>query len=98
MLGERLPAPRALEWGIVNAVYPDDEFRDHTGELAARLASGPTIALANMKRVLRAGSQAALAEQLELEATLQQEHAATGDYTEGVRAFKEKRPPRFRGA
>jgi 2-(1,2-epoxy-1,2-dihydrophenyl)acetyl-CoA isomerase len=98
MLGERLPAGRALEWGVVNRVVPDDELPSAAAELAGRLADGPTIALGNIKRVLDGpGGLDALREQLELEAALQQQHATTADYAEGVAAFREKRPPRFHG-
>lgn len=97
MLGERLPASTALEWGLVNSVIPDDELRDAGLALATRLASGPTVALANMKRVLSSAAQTGLAAHLELEATLQQDHATTADYLEGVAAFKEKRRAEFRG-
>lgn len=97
MLGERLPAPEALDWGLVDEVCPEGELAERAGALAARLAAGPTVALANMKRALGAAVLPALAKQLELEATLQQEHAATADYAEGVLAFKEKRETRFEG-
>lgn len=99
MLGDRLSAARALEWGLVNQVIADDELEAAAAGLAARLAEGPTVALANIKQVLDGpdGSRR-LAEQLELETTLQQEHARTRDYSEGVRAFTEKRPPRFHGS
>lgn len=97
MLGERLPAGVALEWGLVNEVCPDGEARAHGLALATRLAQGPTVALASIKRVLEGPDPGALERQLELEATLQQAHAATADYAEGVLAFKEKRAARFQG-
>lgn len=98
MLGERLPARRALEWGLINAVHPADELVEQAASLAARLAAGPTVAYANLKRALDAGSLAALPTQLEFEPTLQQLHATTHDYAEGVRAFREGREPEFRGS
>jgi 2-(1,2-epoxy-1,2-dihydrophenyl)acetyl-CoA isomerase len=97
MLGEKLPAPHALDWGLINAVHPDDELRSRAEELARELANGPTVAYANLKRALDAAAHAALATQLTLEAELQQRHATTADYAEGVLAFKEKRAPRFVG-
>jgi 2-(1,2-epoxy-1,2-dihydrophenyl)acetyl-CoA isomerase len=97
LLGERVPAPKALDWGLVNRVVPDDELDEAAGALLTRLAGGPTHAYANAKRLLNRGLYAGFAEQLEAEADAQREQGLTGDFVEGVIAFAEKRPPRFSG-
>jgi 2-(1,2-epoxy-1,2-dihydrophenyl)acetyl-CoA isomerase len=97
MLGERLGARQALEWGLINRVVADDEFEGAVDELAARLAAGPTRAYAGIKRQLNAWLFARMDEQLDLEASIQQQSAASGDFQEGVLAFLEKRPAAFEG-
>ena len=97
MLGERVPAAQALEWGLVNRVVGDDELADAAGELAARLAAGPTRAYANIKQLLNRTAYPDIAGQLEAEADAQGEQGRTADFIEGVMAFAEKRPPRFTG-
>jgi 2-(1,2-epoxy-1,2-dihydrophenyl)acetyl-CoA isomerase len=97
MLGERIPAPKALEWGLINRVVADDQLGEQAGELADRLAAGPTRSYAGTKRQLNAWLFSRMHEQLELEASIQQELAASGDFMEGVAAFVEKRPASFSG-
>jgi 2-(1,2-epoxy-1,2-dihydrophenyl)acetyl-CoA isomerase len=97
MLGERVSARQALEWGLINRVTADDELDATVDELAARLAAGPTRAYAGIKRQLNAWAYARMEEQLALEADIQQEQAESGDFQEGVRAFVEKRPAAFHG-
>jgi 2-(1,2-epoxy-1,2-dihydrophenyl)acetyl-CoA isomerase len=98
MLGERLTASKALEWGLINAVHPDGEFDGAVDELMRRLASGPTKSYAGTKRQLNAWMYGGMHEQLELEAGIQQEMAASGDFAEGVTAFLQKRSANFTGA
>src|SRR5215213_1423594 len=93
MLGERIGARQALEWGLVNRVAADDDFGAEVDALAARLAAGPTAAYAGLKRELNAWAYSRMEEQLALEADLQQEAAESADFAEGVLAFVQKRPP-----
>jgi 2-(1,2-epoxy-1,2-dihydrophenyl)acetyl-CoA isomerase len=97
MLGERLGAEKALAWGLINRVVDDDTLAAEVGALIDRLAAGPTRSYAGTKRQLNARVYAGMEEQLELEARIQQEQAATADFMEGVMAFAEKRPARFTG-
>jgi 2-(1,2-epoxy-1,2-dihydrophenyl)acetyl-CoA isomerase len=97
MLGERLSAARALEWGMINRVVPDARLQAEVSELAARMAGGPTRAYAAAKRQLNNWLYSRMGEQLELEAQIQREMAGSDDFLEGVMAFAEKRPARFSG-
>ena len=98
MLGERLDASKALDWGLINKVWPDEEFAAQTNALLDRLASGATKSYAGTKRQLNQWLYQHMDDQLEFEATIQREMAASGDFAEGIAAFAEKRPPRFGGA
>ncbi len=98
MLGDRVPAVQAEAWGLANRVYPDARFATEAEDLLGRLATGPTRAYAGTKRQLNHHIYGGMDEQLELEAAIQQEMAASRDFVEGVRAFAEKRPAEFSGA
>jgi 2-(1,2-epoxy-1,2-dihydrophenyl)acetyl-CoA isomerase len=97
MLGERVAAEQALEWGLINRVVPDADLESETSALAARLASGPTRSYAAAKRQVNNWVYSRMAEQLELEARIQQEMVGSEDFLEGVAAFVQKRPARFSG-
>ncbi len=97
MLGERLAAAQALEWGLINRVVAGERLHEEATALAARLAAGPTRSYAGTKRQLNSWLYARMAEQLELEARIQQEMAGSDDFLEGAMAFVQKRPARFSG-
>ena len=96
-LGERIPARKALEWGLVNWVYPDDQLMSQANTLVEHLAAGPTRSYAASKRALNRSIYAGLDAQLALEAELQHELARTQDFIEGASAFVQKRAPSFSG-
>jgi 2-(1,2-epoxy-1,2-dihydrophenyl)acetyl-CoA isomerase len=97
MLGERVSAPKALEWGLINRVVSDETLMSEADALADRLAKGPTRSYAGTKRQLNAWQFARIEAQLELEAGIQQEMAESLDFVEGVTAFVEKRDAQFGG-
>jgi 2-(1,2-epoxy-1,2-dihydrophenyl)acetyl-CoA isomerase len=97
MLGERVPARQALDWGLVNRVVADEELPAAADELIERLASGPTASYAGSKRQLNRWVYNGMHDQLALEAGIQQEMARSDDFLEGISAFVEKRQARFGG-
>jgi 2-(1,2-epoxy-1,2-dihydrophenyl)acetyl-CoA isomerase len=96
--GKKLTAAEAQAWGLVSEVVDGDSLPRRAGALGAQLAELPTRGIGMTKRLLDHAADASLEEQLEREAQLQASATQTEDFKEGVAAFLEKRPPRFRGA
>jgi 2-(1,2-epoxy-1,2-dihydrophenyl)acetyl-CoA isomerase len=94
---EPIDSAHALALGIVNRVVGDTDLAETTMTLARKLAHGPRIALALMKRNFNAAESGSLAELLDLEARGQIETGRTADHKEAARAFVEKRAPVFAG-
>jgi len=97
MLGETFGADEALRLGLVNRVLPAAELEAAAQAFAERLASGPTLAYGQMRRLLRAGLDHDLATQLQAEAQAFDACARTADMREGIDAFLNKRKPQFNG-
>lgn len=97
LLGERLPAQKALEWGLINAVHEDDGLRDAAIAMAQRLAQGPTRAYALTRKAFWEGFDNSYKEQLLVERMYQRTASRTDDAKSAVRAFLRKQPPKFTG-
>jgi 2-(1,2-epoxy-1,2-dihydrophenyl)acetyl-CoA isomerase len=97
LLGEVLSAAEALQCGLVDRIVPDERLQDDALSLAQQLASGPTLAYGEIKRLfLRAGA-AQLEAQLEDEALTLARVSTSEDAQEGIDAMVERRRPAFRG-
>ncbi|HYI64803.1 MAG TPA: enoyl-CoA hydratase-related protein [Allosphingosinicella sp.] len=97
MLGERVSAEQALDWGMIARVVDDEALLPEAKALAARLAQGPTAAYALIRRLARDSAHLGLAEALAAERVAQREAGRTEDFKQGVTAFLQKRPPSFDG-
>lgn len=96
LLGERLPAATALDWGLVTKVVPDDELDAEALKIARELAGGPS-SLKLIRQQAWAALDAPLADQLDRERRNQRAAGQTNDYLEGLAAFGQKRRPSFTG-
>jgi 2-(1,2-epoxy-1,2-dihydrophenyl)acetyl-CoA isomerase len=97
LLGDKLPAEQAAQWGLIWRCVEDAELAATVDALATQLAGAPTRGLARTKQALYEGWGRTLEDQLNIERDYQRELGYTADYAEGVAAFTQKRPPQFTG-
>lgn len=98
LMGEKLSADRALEWGLINRVYDDAQLLPQAMALAEELASGPTVALAQMRQLYWESPDNTYEEQLNAERQAQKTAGRADDFAEGVSAFQAKRKAEFKGS
>ncbi len=96
MMGEKLPAETALQWGLINRVFDDNALPEETDKIARQLADGP-FSLGLIRQLYWESDDNTYEEQLNLERQLQRSAGRSSDFKEGVKAFLEKRPADFKG-
>lgn len=97
LLNPVLSARQAMEWGIVNQVFADDQFQSEVRKIAMQLAQGPTLAYGRTKALFYSSTSETLETQMEHEAQMIAACGRTADFREGIFAFAEKRQPTFQG-
>jgi 2-(1,2-epoxy-1,2-dihydrophenyl)acetyl-CoA isomerase len=97
MLGERIGADKAAEWGLISRMVEDEDLAAEAAARAARLAQGPTIAYGLLRRLARDAEQLPLKDALAAERTAQRDAGRTSDFKGAVVAFLQKQTPRFGG-
>jgi 2-(1,2-epoxy-1,2-dihydrophenyl)acetyl-CoA isomerase len=97
LLGEKISAEQAVEWGLIWKCVDDAEFAGAVDKLAAQMAAAPTMGLARIKQAIYCSGQHSLDEQLDLERDTMRVLGRSADFREGVAAFLEKRAPKFTG-
>jgi len=97
MLAEKLPAEKALEWGLINRVVEDEQLAPEAMKMAEKLATGPTVALGLLRKAYWASNDNTYEQQLHLESQGQEKSSCTEDAIEGILSFREKRPTEFKG-
>lgn len=97
LLGEKVSAQQALEWGMIWQVIAAAELADYSVNMAKQLAQQPTYGLGLIKKALYSSATNTLDQQLDLERDLQRLGGRSADYREGVSAFLAKRPAHFSG-
>lgn len=97
LIGDKIPAEKALDWGLINRIYPADQLMTEARNLATELAKGPTVSLSMIRSLIWDGWEQGFQDQLHAERNAQRTAGRTDDFKEGVSAFLQKRPANFVG-
>lgn len=97
LLGEQVEASEAADWGLIYRAVSPADLDNAAEELVARLASGPTVAIGLAKQAIHYGQHATLSQSMTQELFNLELSCRTGDFKEGLAAFRERREPDFRG-